>query len=184
MSNSGNEKCRWVPPSSNSALLLRMHDRCGWSIINRLRNELWICNISGNRQLHIDREKIATIAPQIGHMDTKEHYQAWAVWQLGLETALVEEEIKFHHRCWIMLLFIFQQDNNVSQIIWVHKQSASVTSPSIFTSLHTSGLQTVGSLRTQTTVSHALSVNSCLIRQTSKISLNPSAVSLPPQLIQ
>lgn len=65
MNNSGSEICGWVPPSSNSALLLRMHDRCEWSIINGLGNELWMCNISCNRQLNIDGENIATIAPQI-----------------------------------------------------------------------------------------------------------------------
>lgn len=42
-----------------------MHDRSERSIINGLGNELWICNISCNSQLNIDRENIATIPPQI-----------------------------------------------------------------------------------------------------------------------
>ncbi len=65
MSNGGNEICGWVPPTSNSAPLLRMHDRCEWSIINGLGNELWMRNIICNRQLNMDRENIAPIAPRI-----------------------------------------------------------------------------------------------------------------------
>ncbi len=70
MSNSRDETCGWVP-TSNSAPSLRMHDRCEWSIINGLGNELWMCNIIWNRQLNMDRENIATIAPQIVMCSTR-----------------------------------------------------------------------------------------------------------------
>lgn len=174
--------CGWIPPTSNSAPLLRMHVGCEWSIINRIGNELWMCNISCNRQLNMDREKIATIAPQIvyvQHTDVKDHHQTmrrlstwrvevqrergwWEDWESNIQ---IGEYYCLSRHLW--------QVKNVIWIVWVNKQTLILfSSVSLLLAFKLLG---AGEHRLWW-VTHALSFS--VFRQTSELSRMPSAVSL------
>lgn len=152
-----------------------MHDRCEWSIINGLGNGLWMCNIICNRQLNMDRENIATIAPQMVKCSTRmsriivKHRLLTFVWKCRVGGGRNENPT------FVLETIIVHLEKNVKLIIWVNKQNMFLFHPPpplFYISLHISGLQTVGSLKTQTMVSHTRSLNVCLFLRTSKTSLS------------
>lgn len=154
-----------------------MHDRCEWSIINGLGNGLWMCNIICNRQLNMDRENIATIAPQMVKCSTRmsriivKHRLLTFVWKCRGSVGGGRNE----NPTFVLETIIVHLEKNVKLIIWVNKQNMFLfhpPPPPFYISLHISGLQTVGSLKTQTMVSHTRSLNVCLFLRTSKTSLS------------
>lgn len=92
-------------------LLLTMHDRCDWSIINGLGNELWMVNIICNRQLNMDRENIVPAAPRIVMCSTRTSRivtkQSRLLTSSGsAEGAWVVGEMRLQPSYWRLLLFI------------------------------------------------------------------------------
>lgn len=184
MSNSRDETCGWVPVS-NSAPLLRMHDRCEWSIINGLGNELWMCNIIWNRQLNMDRENIATTAPQIvmcSSWTLKDHHQTKLLLTFvrkrrGSVGGERNENLSFIWETSIVYL-----EKNVMPSIWVNKQNLFLLHPLLFSSVSVLlAFKLLGAREHRLWwVTH--SVNVCVFLQTGKISLMLSAVSLLSEL--